>query len=153
MPSDWPVLPTYAFLFVVACARGGATYALARGLRDASMRRRPWAERPAIQRAERLVSRYGAPAVSVSFLTIGVQTAVNAAAGVLRMPLRHYLPALALGAAVWALVYLTLGLAVIRAFWGGRGGLALMIVLLVVLLITLVTYALRRQEDVDDEHV
>ena len=92
------MLPTYAFLFVVACARGGATYALARGLRDASTKRSPWAERPAIQRAERLVSRYGAPAVSVSFLTVGVQTAVNAAAGVLRMPLRHYLPALAVGA-------------------------------------------------------
>ena len=48
---------------------------------------RSWWTRPSVRRAEAVVGRYGAPAVTLCFLTIGVQTAVNAAAGSLRMPL------------------------------------------------------------------
>jgi membrane protein DedA with SNARE-associated domain len=35
------------------------------------------------------------------------------------MPLRRYLPALFLGALLWAAVYLTIGIAVVETFWGG----------------------------------
>ena len=39
------------------------------------------------------MARFGAPLVTLSFLTVGVQTVLNAAAGGLRMPLRRYTPA------------------------------------------------------------
>ena len=49
-----------------------------------------------------MVARWGAPVVTLSFLTVGIQTLVNLAAGVMRMPLRRYIPALTVGAILWA---------------------------------------------------
>jgi membrane protein DedA with SNARE-associated domain len=45
----------------------------------------------------------------VSFLTVGFQTLINLAAGVTRMSLRHYLPAVVVGSVMWAFVYATIG--------------------------------------------
>lgn len=88
----------FVFLFGVAFARAGATYALARGACNVGSRHTALLQRPGVARAEGAVRRYGAPVVTLCFLTVGVQTAVHLAAGSLRMPLRRYLPALALGA-------------------------------------------------------
>ncbi len=142
---DWPVLPLYGFLVVVAFGRGGATYVLARGARGLASRR--WAlDRTWVRRGEDVVRRFGAPAVTLCFLTVGVQTAVNAAAGSLRMPLRRYVPALALGALLWAGVYLTIGLAVVEAFWGdGRPWLVLVVVLTAVVMVVGVRRLLGRR--------
>lgn len=112
MPDNWPVAALFAFLFGVAFLRAGATYALARGAREVGSRHSALLQRPGVAKAERTVRRYGAPAVTLCFLTVGVQTAVHLAAGSLRMPLRRYLPALAVGALVWATVYVTIGFAV-----------------------------------------
>ena len=118
--SDWPAIPLFCFLVVIAGARGGATYAIARGVRQVADRRTGLPDRAVVRRAEQVVERYGAVAVALCFLTVGVQTAVNAAAGSLRMPLRRYLPALLVGALIWATLYVTVGLAVLEAVWGGR---------------------------------
>lgn len=116
---DWPVLPLYLFLVVVAFGRGGATYVLGRGARGAAGRR--WRlDATCVVRGEDVVRRFGAPAVTLCFLTVGVQTAVNLAAGTLRMPARRYVPALLVGALLWAAVYLSVGVAVVEAFWGSR---------------------------------
>ena len=145
MPDDWPLVPTFLFLFAVACARAGATYALARGLRGAAGRRSMLLDRPSVARAEEAVRRFGAPAVTLSFLTVGVQTAVNAAAGTLRMPLPRYLPALACGALLWATVYLTIGLAAFSALVGGLSGTQALAALGIVAVVVLGTaYARRR---------
>jgi membrane protein DedA with SNARE-associated domain len=104
------------------------------------------AERASVQRAEELVRRYGAPAVTLSFLTVGVQTAVNLAAGTLRMPLPRYLPALLLGALVWATIYLTVGLAVLEALVGGRSGLLLLAAVVAVVVVLAVSGLVRRRE-------
>lgn len=125
---DWPVLPLYAFLVVVAFCRAGATYALGRAARGAAGRR--WRLEAAwLRRGEEVVRRFGAPAVTLCFLTVGVQTAVNLAAGTLRMPVRRYVPALFLGALLWAGVYLTVGIAVVETFWGSGGPWVLLAVL------------------------
>jgi membrane protein DedA with SNARE-associated domain len=71
-----------------------------------------------VARAEGWVRRFGPPAVALGFLTVGVQTAINAAAGMLRMPLRRFLPAVAVGALLWAVLYTTVGLAVVDAWLG-----------------------------------
>jgi membrane protein DedA with SNARE-associated domain len=118
LPVDSPLPLLAAALFCVALLRAGATYGIARSARHA-LRRRAWSQRPRVARAEGLVARYGAAAVTLCFLTVGIQTAVNAAAGSLRMPLLRYLPALVLGAALWAALYTTLGLAVVQT--GTRG--------------------------------
>jgi len=117
---DWPIVPLFAFLFALAFLRGSATYAVGRGVRGAADRRTRLAQDPRVRRGEAVVRRYGAPAVALCFLTVGVQTAVIGAAGTLRMPVRRFAPALAVGAAAWATLYVTVGLAVVEAIWGGR---------------------------------
>ena len=64
------------------------------------------------------VRRFGPPAVALGFLTVGVQTAINVSAGVLRMPQRRWLPAVVVGSLLWATLYTTVGLAFVGALLG-----------------------------------
>lgn len=113
----WAVL---AVLWTGAFVRGTAIYWLGRGARAGGARSR-WAhhlDRPMVVRAEAWVRRIGPPAVTLGYLTVGVQSAINASAGILRMPLSRFLPAVALGAVLWAVLYATVGLAVVDAWLG-----------------------------------
>ena len=113
----WAVL---AVLWTGAFVRGTAIYWLGRGARAGGARSR-WShhlDRPVVARAESWMRRIGPPAVTLGYLTVGVQSAIIASAGVLRMPLRRFLPAVALGALVWAVLYATVGLAVVDAWLG-----------------------------------
>jgi len=112
-PTTWgaPYPLVVAALFVIVMARANGTYWLGRiaaaGTERTRMRRMLHA--PGYLRAVRWIDRWGAPAISVSFLTVGFQTLINLAAGVTRMSLRHYLPAVVVGSAMWAFVYATIG--------------------------------------------
>ncbi len=104
-------------LFVIVLLRAGGTYALGRAARSGASRTRVnhLISSPRFVRAQQLVERWGAPIVVLSFLTVGFQTVANLAAGVAKMPLRRYLPALAVGGLVWALLYATVGLITLAA--------------------------------------
>ncbi|GGL41380.1 VTT domain-containing protein [Phycicoccus endophyticus] len=118
--DGWPFWVVLLAFWLGALARGTATYWLGRGVRAGGARTR-WArhlERPGVARAERFVRRVGPPAVTLGFLTVGLQTAINASSGALRMPLRRFAPAVAAGALLWALLYTTVGLAVVDAALG-----------------------------------
>lgn len=113
-----PILPAVLVLWGIVLVRAGGTYALgslAGRLTDRG-RVATALEGPRVARALEAVRRWGAPVVAASFLTVGFQTAANAAAGVLRMPLARYLPALAIGGLAWAIIYATIGLAAL-AVW------------------------------------
>lgn len=112
-----PLPVAVGLFYVVVLLRGGATYALGRGARGGAGRTRLKArlETPRFRRAERIVERWGAPVVAASFLTVGFQTLANLAAGVLRMPLPAYLPALAVGGLAWALIWGVVGVATYEA--------------------------------------
>ena len=121
--DEWPVWAAFVLFFLGAFVRGAATYGVGRGLRRAGDSRQGLArqlDRPTMRRAEQWIGRWGAPVVSLGFLTVGVQTAINATAGLLNMPLRRYVPALVVGALIWATVYVTVGMAVIEAALGRR---------------------------------
>lgn len=114
LPLAW----AYLTLFVIVMCRANATYWVGRlivagGRR--SERMQAFLTGPTMVRAEGFTARWGVLAVPLSFLTIGIQTAVNLSAGALRMPLVRYLPAVTLGCLLWALVYATVGLAAIQA--------------------------------------
>ncbi len=103
----------FAALFVIVMLRANATYWLGRGaLRGGRLSNRAarHLDSPRMQRARRLSARYGVVAVPLSFLTVGVQTAINVTAGFTRMPLRRYLPAVTVGCVLWALLYSTVGM-------------------------------------------
>ena len=112
-PLTWdaPYLVVVAGLFVIVFLRANGTYWLGRAL-AAGARRSRWEkvlESRHYATGARWLNRWGAPAVSLSFLTIGIQTMVNLAAGVARMPLRRYLPAVIVGCVMWAFLYGTVG--------------------------------------------
>lgn len=123
--QGWPFEVAVAFLFVVVMCRANATYWLGRAAAAGGRRSQRFGERMrgrTMQRAERLAARLGIFAVPVSFLTIGVQTAINFSAGAMRMPLRRYLPAVIVGCIMWAFIYATLGTVGIAAIVGALGG-------------------------------
>lgn len=129
-----------AALFVIVLLRAQATYWLARAVVAgvASRRWGRWLESPAMRRASALLARYGAPAVTVSFLTVGFQTLMNAAAGAARMRFAVYLVAMLPGCAAWALIYATVGFTVLWAVVGAAAGSPLGIAVLVVLAVAVV---------------
>lgn len=112
-PLDWdaPKLVVHATLFCIVFIRASATYAVGRGL-IAGVSRTRFAARmqgTRYQGANQLVARHGAPVVSLCFLTVGFQSLVLLAAGGLMMPLRRFIPALAVGSTIWSLLYGTVG--------------------------------------------
>jgi membrane protein DedA with SNARE-associated domain len=112
-PTQWdaPFPLVVLALFVIVMARANATYWLGRlgAARAHRSRLASKMEAPGYQRAILRINTYGAPVVVMSFLTIGVQTLVNLAAGAIEMPLRRYLPAAIIGSALWALLYAAIG--------------------------------------------
>ncbi|MGW0754303.1 DedA family protein [Streptomyces sp. NPDC002587] len=106
---------TAGALYVIVLLRAGGTFAVG-WLAGAGARRRLAGRISSVKfrRAERAIQRWGAPVVAVSFLTVGFQTAANFLAGSMRMPLPRYLPALFVGGAAWALIYVTAGLGVLE---------------------------------------
>ena len=153
MPS-WlegkPFAITFAVLFGIVLLRAQATYWLGRGVTAGVLHSR-WAYRisgPRTTKAIASLNRYGPPLVTVSFLTIGFQTVVNAAAGLIRMPWVRYTIAMLIGCVAWALIYATVGFAAVEA------GIALAthspwmlvaVVLLVVAVVVAIVIARRRR--------
>jgi membrane protein DedA with SNARE-associated domain len=144
--EGWPVWLVFGVLWLGAFTRGNATYWVGRGVRAGGGRTRfsGQLDRPIVRRAEGWVQRFGAPAVALGFLTVGVQTAINASAGMLRMPLRRFLPAVTVGALLWALVYTTVGFTVLDAWFGDLAWWWALVALGVVAVIVLVSRRLER---------
>lgn len=108
---DWPLLAIYLFFLFGAFARSQAIYWLGRGAATGLLRSR-WGERfdsPQVRRATRSVERWGMPIVPVAFLTVGFQSAVFVATGMLRVGWLRFTLWTIPGALVWA------------AIWGGSG--------------------------------
>lgn len=112
-PLTWdaPYFVVAAGLFVIVMLRANATYWLGRGMAAGAERTRlaKLLESKHYANATRWLARWGAPAISLSFLTVGIQTVINLAAGMTRMPMRRYLPAVTVGCVLWAFLYATVG--------------------------------------------
>ncbi len=118
--ADLPFWQAFAALWAIVMGRSTATYAVGRGAIAGWSRAR--GEAAALARARLWVERLGPVAVALSYLTIGIQTAVHLSAGVVRMPLRRYLPAAVVGSVAWAGLYATAGLAVVQAWLAAESG-------------------------------
>lgn len=145
-----PFVWAFSILFVIVMFRSNATYWAGRGVAAGGRKTRlhKYLDSAAVLRAEKVIARWGALAVAVSFLTIGFQTAVNAAAGLGRMPLRRYIPATVVGSIMWACIYATIGLAAfeaaVAAAAGSPGALAALAGI-VVLIVAAIFVARRRR--------
>lgn len=142
-PFGWAFL----FLFLLSMARANVTYWAGRGI-AAGVKHTKFQHvltGPIYQRAERFMQRWGVYAVPLSFMTVGIQTAVNASAGVSRMPLSRYLPAVSVGCLIWATIYSTVGMAVVYA-WLALGWQWIVAGALVLGLVTVIWIRHRRKE-------
>lgn len=127
-----------AILFVVVLLRGNATYWVGRVAHTGvgRTRARELLSSAGFRSAQTLISRWGAPVITVSFLTIGFQTVANLAAGATRMPLRRYLPAMIIGCGHWAIIYASVGFvtfAALRRLYEQSPAAALVVASLLVL--------------------
>lgn len=136
--TSWPWGWAWLTLFGIVLLRAGATYAVGRGVAAGVLRGREPGERTRSAMAR--VERWGPPVVTVSFLTVGAQTVVNAAAGLIRMSVPRYLLGLLPGAAVWATIWSTIGagLFVVATRAGGQRDEAVLLVALTVVLVVVV---------------
>ena len=116
-----PFWQAFLALFASAMVRSNGTYWVGRGA-IAGWRRHRGTHGDVTGRAETMLRRFGPFAVTLSYLTVGIQTAIHLTTGVMRMPLRYYLPAAIAGSAVWAVLYATVGLAVVQAWLAAEAG-------------------------------
>ena len=130
--------------FLVAFLLAGGTYVIGRAVAAGALRGREPGERT--REAMRQVERWGPPAVTLSFLTVGVQTVVNLAAGLCRMSVPRYLTGLVPGAMIWGTIWATIGMTAFYAiFTGGAERIAWLLALVVaVVLLALVTRSVRQ---------
>ncbi|WP_309132866.1 VTT domain-containing protein [Brevibacterium sp.] len=160
-PLNWslPVFVTWLILFGIILARAGGTFLLGRLARK-GMRRIQRVEKimsgPKYRKAERMIERYGAPVIVLSFLMIGVQTVLNLAAGTTGMSYRRYVPALVIGGSLWALIYSTVGFIGFRALahaYEAAPGLTVGLGACVVLAIGGLLIGLKKEGDVPETPV
>lgn len=123
-PLDWsfPIAVTWLILYGIIILRAGGTFLLGR-LARTGIRKIERVDKimsgSKYRKAESMIERFGAPVIAVSFLTVGVQTVLNLAAGTTGMSYRRYIPALAVGGAMWATIYSTVGLLGFKALAAG----------------------------------
>ena len=131
-----PFLIAAGFLTLVAGVRSQATYWVGRGIHAGAIRTK-WAQKMASDKGTRavaLLERWGWPIIPLSFLTVGLQTAVQAAAGLVGWRWLPYTLAAIPGWLIWGCVYAAGGLAAFvglfslarRAWW-----LAVLVVVLI----------------------
>lgn len=127
-----PFVVVLVVLFAIVLARSHLTYwagrALARGAqygqdklggpswwRSTVAHVGRFAESVPARRGLSMVRRWGPVAVVLAYLTVGVQTAVFAGSGLLRMPYGRFTLASLPGAVGWALIWATVGLGAVWA--------------------------------------
>lgn len=160
-PSSWRLeeiaLGVFIAFFVGSMARGQAIYWLARVVTDRAMaagepgqgwrlRVYRWLHSEQVTRARASLARWGWPLVPFAYLTVGFQSMVMAAAGMVRMSWKVFTLAQVPGSIAWALIYTTVGF----AFWGAffaavQGNPGWVLALLAVVVVVVVAVRRRRR--------
>ncbi|MEG9226828.1 DedA family protein [Aeromicrobium sp. Sec7.5] len=137
----WPWVWAWLTLFAIVLLRAGSTFAIGRLI--AAGAARTGEPRPRLVAATARVDRWGPPAVTLSFLTVGAQTVINLAAGLCRMTVPRYLLGLVPGAALWATIWTTIGAGVVASLTRTDGEARLLIGVVVVVLVAVVVVTVR----------
>lgn len=147
----------FLFLMGIALVRGQATYWAARVVTEQTLRRtapttgwragvHAWLGGEGVARGRASLQRWGLVMVPLCYLTVGFQTLVLAAAGMVRVRWLHFTLAQLPGAAAWGLIYSTIGFAVWGAAIAALAGEPLAVAALAAgLLVVVATVVLRRR--------
>ncbi|WLP86047.1 VTT domain-containing protein [Corynebacterium stationis] len=157
MLSNFPFWGAWIFMYVLGTLRGQGTYWIGRGASSAATHvgseeehDSKWAQIKAWLNSDRtktgrtLVHKIGVVAVPLSYLTVGLQTAVLAAAGLVRIQWWKFTVAQIPGAIAWATIYSGVGLAgwsaVLAIFTGDGIVPAIVFVVLVAVVIAAIVF-------------
>ena len=152
----------FVFLFVVVLLRAQATYWLARGAASGAVlatgrqgflgTMARWFDGPIPRKGAAMLDKWGLIVIPLCFLTVGIQTAVNAGAGLVRMRWSTYTIAMIPGCVLWALLYglgtLAVFAAAIRAVAGSPWGWA-GLTLIATLIAAKIAWGRRKRRAVD----
>lgn len=158
--DGWPVTAVFTFMFVLAMLRGQFLYWIGRIATEQTLKRaRPtsgffarahaWLDAGAAEPGLRAIRRWGLIAVPLSYLTIGFQSMIQAAAGILRIELWKYAIAQIPGALAWAAIYTTFGFitwAIILSAARGNPWAAAALALFTAVLVAVLIMARRRRD-------
>ena len=137
LPYPW----VFLFFWCLAMMRSHTMYWIGRGITAGTARTR-WVsliESPMYARAQAWSARWGVLAVPMSFLTVGLQSFIQISTGVAHMPLHRYAAATVVGAIAWAIVYTTIGMAILTAWITGPiGRIASLLTVAVLVLIVVI---------------
>ena len=131
--KDTPFWIALTGLFIIAMARGQGTYWIARVVTEQTLRHthpaegwragvHHWLQGEGTARGRQAIERWGLVMVPLCYLTVGFQTLVLAAAGMLRISWPTFTLVQAPGALAWALLYATIGFAVWEAALAALAG-------------------------------
>lgn len=152
-------LVAFLFLTLVALLRGQATYWVARVVTEQTLARtapstgwragvHAWLRGDGVARGRGSLQRWGLVMVPLCYLTVGFQTLVLAAAGMIRIPWLPFTLAQLPGAAAWGLIYSTIGFAVWGAALAALAGEPLAVAALAAItLVVVATVVLRRRRE------
>lgn len=152
----------FVFLFVVVLLRAQATYWLARGAASGAVlatgrqgflgTMARWFDGPIPRKGAAMLDKWGIIVIPLCFLTVGIQTAINAGAGLVRMRWSTYTIAMIPGCVLWALLYglgtLAVFAAAIRAVAGSPWGWA-GLTLIATLIAAKIAWGRRKRRAVD----
>lgn len=152
----------FVFLFVVVLLRAQATYWLARGAASGAVlatgrqgflgTMARWFDGPIPRKGAAMLDKWGIIVIPLCFLTVGIQTAVNAGAGLVRMRWSTYTIAMIPGCVLWAQLYglgtLAVFAAAIRAVAGSPWGWA-GLTLIATLIAAKIAWGRRKRRAVD----
>ncbi|HHT59321.1 VTT domain-containing protein, partial [Corynebacterium stationis] len=124
MLSNFPFWGAWIFMYVLGTLRGQGTYWIGRGASSAAThvgseeehdskwaKIKAWLNSDRTKTGRTLVHKIGVVAVPLSYLTVGLQTAVLAAAGLVRIQWWKFTVAQIPGVIAWATIYSGVGLA------------------------------------------
>lgn len=154
-----PFVLVYLFLLGVVFCRAQATYwigyyvtaKLTANVPEDGWRRRfyNWSEQDSVKNGIDTIHRRGWIIIPLSFLTVGFQSIIQFAAGVIRFTPAKYTAAMIPGCLVWALIYSTIGFSVwgalIATFAGSPYGIIVLIALIIAIVL-LIRWRKKAQE-------
>lgn len=157
--QGFPFWLAFVLLFLGAMARGQGVYWIGRVATEQTLKRshppegwrrrtHDWLAGGGADAGVAAIRRWGLIAVPIAYLTVGFQSMVQAAAGVLRIEPWKYTLAQIPGALAWASIYATIGFAaweaVLAAAAGSPLGLAAILAVALVAVMTVVLTRRRR---------
>ena len=157
MLSNFPFWGAWIFMYILGTLRGQGTYWIGRGASSAAThvgseedhdskwaKIKAWLNSDRTKTGRTLVHKIGVVAVPLSYLTVGLQTAVLAAAGLVRIQWWKFTVAQIPGAIAWATIYSGVGLAgwsaVLAIFTGDGIVPAIVLVVLVAVVIAAIVF-------------